>query len=93
VEWKRETPDKSVIDRMAFDYAWNYFSLHSGQRMQSLNFFLIAAAFLASSYVTAIVGGHPLIAAGLSLLGAFSSLVYRIERRVRGLIHAAEGAP
>jgi|SRR5271165_1775422 len=87
-----EAPN-SRNDKIAFDYAWNYFSLHSGQRMQSVNFFLVAAAFIAGSYVSAMVGGRSGLAVGLSLLGAFSSLIfYRIERRVRGLIKAAEAA-
>ncbi len=85
--------DNSSVRKMAFDYAWNYFSLHSGQRLQSVNFFIIAAAFLAGAYVTATVGGRPGLAIGLSIVGAFSSLIfYRIERRIRELIHAAEAA-
>jgi hypothetical protein len=83
----------SPVDRTAFDYAWGYFALHSGQRLQSVNFFILAVAFLAATYVSAIVAGKPGLAAGLALLGATSSfLFYRIERRVRGLIHAAEAA-
>jgi hypothetical protein len=86
-------PNENQSERIAFDYAWNYFSLHAGQRMQSVNFFLIAAAFLVGAYVSATVVAHPGLAAGISIVGAFSSFVfYRIERRVRGLLHAAENA-
>lgn len=85
--------DGSSSDKIAFDYAWGWFSLHAGQRMQAVNFFLIAIAFLAASYVSAVVGSRPGLAVGISLLGSFSSFIfYRIERRVRGLIHAAEKA-
>lgn len=85
--------DNQSTDKTAFDYAWGWFSLHAGQRMQSVNFFLIAITFLAASYVSAVVGNRPGLAMGIASLGAFSSFVfYRIERRVRGLIHAAEFA-
>lgn len=85
--------DKFSIDKMAFDYAWGYFTVHAGQRMQSVNFFLLAAAFLVGAYVNAMANGHPGLAVGISLLGGFASLIFfRIERRVRELIHAAEAA-
>jgi len=85
--------DGESSDKIAFEYAWGWFSLHAGQRMQAVNFFLIAITFLAGSYVSAVVGNRPGLAIGISALGAFSSFIfYRIERRVRGLIHAAEDA-
>lgn len=86
-----QSPDSSSVRKLAFDYAWGYFALHAGQRMQSVNFFLVAVSFLAAAYISAMVGKHPGLAAGVSLVGASSSFVfYRIERRVRGLLHAAE---
>jgi hypothetical protein len=92
-EMSNNVTDHSPIERTAFDYAWGYFTLHSGQRLQSVNFFILAVAFLAATYVSAIVAGKFGLAAGLALLGAISSfLFYRIERRIRGLIHAAEAA-
>lgn len=85
--------DSESSDKIAFEYAWGWFSLHAGQRMQAVNFFLIAITFLSGSYVSAVAGNRPGLAIGISLLGAFSSFIfYRIERRVRGLIHAAEDA-
>ena len=38
-------PSTEQTDKIAFDYAWNWFALHAGQRMQSVNFFLVAASF------------------------------------------------
>jgi len=85
--------DKHALDQRVFEYPWRYFALHAGQRMQSVNFFLIATTFLVSAYVAAVSGGHAGLAAGVAVLGALSSFVfYRIERRVRGLIKAAEAA-
>jgi hypothetical protein len=84
-------PDQS--EKIAFDYAWNYFSLHAGQRMQSVNFFLLAASFLVGAYVAALGGNRPGLGAGISIVGAITSFVfYRIERRVRELLKAAEAA-
>src|ERR1022692_186234 len=86
-------PKQRRVQKIAFDYAWGYFSLHAGQRMQSVNFFLLAVSFLAAAYVSAMVNRQPGLAAGISLVGASSSFFfYRIERRVRGLLHAAERA-
>jgi hypothetical protein len=34
------------------EHAWSWFSMHAQQRMQTLNFFLIAMAFLAAAYGT-----------------------------------------
>jgi hypothetical protein len=85
--------DRNALDQRVFEYPWRYFSLHAGQRMQSVNFFLIATTFLVSAYVAAVSGGHAGLAAGVAVLGAMSSFIfYRIERRVRGLIKAAEAA-
>jgi hypothetical protein len=87
------SPDQPPDQKIAFDYAWGYFALHAGQRMQSVNFFLVAVSFLAAAYVSAMVNKQSGLAAGISLVGASSSFVfYRIERRIRGLLHAAERA-
>lgn len=86
-------PNSDQSEKIAFDYAWNYFSLHAGQRMQAVNFFLVAASFLVGAYVAAMGGNRPGLAAGISTVGAISSFVFfRIERRVRGLLHVAEAA-
>lgn len=85
--------DEGRLEERSFQYAWNYFSLHAGHRMQAVNFFLIAATFLVSAYVAAMVKSYYGLAAGIALLGAFACMVfYRIERRVRGLVQAAEAA-
>ena len=64
-----------------------------GSGCNQVNFFLIATTFLVTAYVSATVGGYPSVAAGVAFLGVWSSYVfYRIERRIRRLIHAAEAA-
>ena len=37
-------------------YAWNWFALHSNQRMQFVNFWLISVVFLGAAFVAARVG-------------------------------------
>src|SRR5262245_9986241 len=74
-------------------YAWNWFSLHASQRLQLVNFWLIAVAFLASAFVEARSNHMVAIAAGVSATGAVSSLAFlRLDVRTRQMIQAAENA-
>ena len=50
-------------------HAWNWFVLHSGQRMQAFNFFLVATAFLIAGYVS-LLEKNRWAAFGVALLGA-----------------------
>jgi hypothetical protein len=77
----------------AMKHAWDWFALHATQRMQSVNYFLVAAAFLFAAFTTVSKDDKHALALGISVLGACLSYVfYRLERRVRSLIHAAEHA-
>jgi len=79
--------------KTALDHAWDWFSLHATQRLQSVNFYLIAIAFLSAAFVTAVKEKMDAVAAGVAVLAiATSFFFYRMERRIRSLIHAAEGA-
>lgn len=79
--------------KVALEHAWEWFSLHAHQRMQSLYYFLIAAAFLFGAFTHASNTGNSTLALGVSLLGAgISYIFYRLENRVRSLIHLAEDA-
>jgi hypothetical protein len=42
----------------ALDHAWNWFSLHAAQRMQTFNFFLVAIAFLVAAYASLLDKSH-----------------------------------
>jgi hypothetical protein len=89
-----EEPKQSGDNRkMALDHAWAWFSLHSTQRLQAVNFFLVAMAFLSAAYVTAAKEKLHALAIGVAALAmVVSFLFYRVERRIRSLIHAAEAA-
>jgi hypothetical protein len=79
--------------KQALDHAWEWFSLHATQRLQSVNFFLVAVAFLSAAFVTAVKEQMYFLAGGIALLGACISLFfYRMERRIRSLVQAAECA-
>lgn len=65
--------DDNIL-RLRFDYAWEWFKYHAGQRVTMFSYFLIIAGILANAYVGLLDKGHPGIAAGLGALGAFTSV-------------------
>lgn len=82
IDWLRE----------AREHAWNWFSLHANQRMQSLYYFLIAVAFLSAAYVGALTRSD-IVAASIAILGLLLTLAFRrLELRSRELIHLGEAA-
>jgi hypothetical protein len=86
----REQPQNHTLEK-GLDHAWQWFTLHANQRMQGVNFFLVATAFLTTAYVAAL--RSPGVAAGVSALGAMFSLVfYRFEIRIQELVKAGERA-
>jgi hypothetical protein len=76
----------------ALGHAWDWFALHAKQRMQCVNFFLLAMAFLVAAFVTA-VKDHEVVAAGIGLLGALvTGWFHRLEIRTKELVKAGEAA-
>jgi Flp pilus assembly protein TadB len=74
-------------------YAWNWFALHAGQRLQLVNFWLVAVAFLASAFVQALLSHMVAIAFGISVAGIIASLAFmRLDARTRELVQVAENA-
>jgi hypothetical protein len=74
-------------------YAWNWFALHAGQRLQLVNFWLIAVAFLASAFVQARASHLIPISVGVSVTGVLASLAFlRLDVRTQQLIQVAENA-
>jgi hypothetical protein len=77
----------------AQSYAWNWFALHSGQRLQLVNFWLVAVAFLATAFVEARASHLYAIACGVCFTGVISSLAFlMLDMRTRRLVHVAERA-
>lgn len=74
-------------------YAWNWFALHAGQRLQLVNFWLVAVAFLATAFVQARTSHLLPVALGVSITGAVASLAFnRLDNRTRQLVHLGENA-
>lgn len=88
-----EDTSSQFLMEQAVRHAWDWFALHAGQRMQGVNFFLIAAAFLSAGYVSATQYAHPVVAIGVAALGVlFSVVFYAFEVRIRELIKTGEKA-
>jgi hypothetical protein len=74
-------------------HAWDWFALHANQRMQGVNFFLLAAAFLSTAYVGAMQHDKLEVAGGVATLGVWFCIVFYIfELRIRELIKVGETA-
>lgn len=74
-------------------YAWGWFALHSGQRLQLVNFWLVSVAFLVAAFVQARSNHLSAVAVGVCIAGATSSLAFmRLDIRTRQLIQVAEAA-
>jgi len=74
-------------------YAWNWFVLHSGQRLQMVNFWLVSVAFLAAAFVQARASHLNAVALGVAITGMVASLSFlRLDVRTRQLVRVAENA-
>jgi hypothetical protein len=81
------------VETKAQTYAWNWFALHAGQRLQLVNFWLVAVAFLASAYVQSRSSHMTTIAFGVSVTGVVSSVAFmRLDVRTRQMVKVAENA-
>lgn len=67
--------------------------MHAGQRLQLVNFWLVAVAFLAAAFVQSEISHVRAIAAGVALIGTVASLAFqRLDVRTRQLSRVAEDA-
>lgn len=77
----------------ALDHAWEWFSLHAKQRMDLINFFLVATAFLAAGYASGLQAKVPIVSAAVCVLGVVITICFqRVEQRTRELIRLGEAA-
>jgi cytochrome b561 len=81
------------IDQAALAHAWDWFALHARQRMQCVNFFFLAVAFLATAYGTAMTKDLHALAVGICVLGILiSHYFHRLDQRTRALVDAGRKA-
>jgi hypothetical protein len=94
-----QVPDIDYMDsdakKMFREYAWEYFKLHAGQRLQTFNFFLIVAGLLAGGTTALVKETGPAhgitIPLGLALT-ALSFVFWMLEQRTKHLVKNAEAA-
>ena len=80
-------------EKVALQHTWDWFALHSGQRMQLVSSYFVAQALVVAGYGTALQGKAPVAAAGLAAAGLFLGLgFYAADLRTRELIKASEPA-
>lgn len=85
--------DDDEVLKLALDHAWNWFAKHAAQRMQLMNYLLLAISFILAAYGTTLSAKRPVVAGAIALLGAFVTLVFwRLDVRTIELQKAAEGA-
>jgi len=81
------------FDDVALKHAWDWFSLHAAQRMQSLNLFLVSVAFLLAGYGVAYQSANFMVASFLSIAGIIVAVCFALlDLRNRQLIRAGEAA-
>jgi len=78
----------------ARNYAWNYFSLHSDQRLKGFNFFLILSGLFLGAFpaVKKIAPNTNLVAFLPLMLALIAFIFWRLDERTRRLVRNAEEA-
>ena len=80
-------------DKIALEHAWSWFALHATQRMQLVNYWLLAVAFLSTALVAAFVNEKYAVAGAISVMGMVSTISFhRLEGRTFVLVKAGESA-
>jgi hypothetical protein len=75
------------------EYAWSWFSMHSAQRMQLANYFMLGATFLLAAYASLIQARNYAMAFAIALGGVALCVAFdRLDLRTRELVHIAENA-
>ena len=71
-------PDNTIDDKALLEYYWNYFELHSNQRMQMINFYITVEVVMIGGLFTLINFDERIRFAELflSLAISFVSLIF-----------------
>lgn len=86
-------PDNTIDDKALLEYYWNYFELHSNQRMQMINFYITVEVVMIGGLFTLINFDERIRFAELflSLAISFVSLIFwGLDIRTKSLIHWCE---
>lgn len=83
-----ESPDDA-----AMRHAWDWFSLHAAQRMQSINLLLVSSALLLAGYGVAFQSRNYVVATVIAIAGVAVVLAFAgLDVRNRHLVRAGEAA-
>ena len=84
----------TITNKDLRDYAWDYFSLHSDQRLKTFNFFIIIAAFLFTSFaaVAKSLGISIWLVAPMFSLSILSVVFWQLDKRNKVLVKNGEEA-
>ncbi len=77
------------------DYAWDYFQLHSNQRLATFNFYIAVSTLVTTGLVASFHKDINIPSLGIILgllLIFFSYIFYRLDERNRVLVHYGEEA-
>jgi len=88
-------PVQEEADRfeIAVDHTWDWFALHSGQRMQLVNFLIVSLTVTTAAYGASMNLKKFGVACGIALAGIVLALLFRrLDLRTRELIQACEPA-
>ncbi len=90
------TNDLTDLRIAALEHSRALFAMHAGQRMQLVNFFIVAAAFLTGAFVNALApdsAPQNYVAAAISSVGVVVSVLFLfLEQRTKKLVKIGEGA-
>lgn len=85
------SPADEFKQKDALDHSWAWFQVHAFQRMQLVNYFIIAVAFLTTGYAAGLTADKPALSVAVSALGVALTICFHLmERRTRELVRAAE---
>ncbi len=89
-----DTPPSSLIERDR-KYAWDYFQLHSSQRIATFNFFITLATAVLAGLGTVLSGSVQIPALAIIfgiVLALFSFIFWKVDQRNKMMIKNAEEA-
>ena len=85
--------ERSNSFALALQHSWDWFAVHSTQRMQLASFYLGAVGFTSAAYAASLGSGHNGAAIGISLFVVLlSAAFYALDRRTVELVKASERA-